>query len=62
MAGTLASRNALNNFQDAKRFHFSAESGISLAFRKHLQLRDELIKGQYVAYNVIYLDQHLGKY
>lgn len=57
-------RFAFNARQFSRHKHFSLfpESGISLAFCKHLQSQDELIKGQYVACIIIYLDQHLSKY
>lgn len=51
----------IQNFRNAKRFHFSQKAG-SYVFRKHHQPKDELIKGRYVACIIIYLDQHLGKY
>lgn len=51
----------LINFENAKLRPLAPKAG-SLLFRKHYQRRDELIKGQYVACIIIYLNQHLGKY
>jgi len=57
------SRPLKTTYQLLKRKIISTlrESGI-LRLHKHHQRRDELIKGQYVACIIIYLNQHLGKY